>query len=180
MSFQNPVFIPGPPTFPKTCAGHVTCRRSITARRFSEHPAPARDRAPDPALHLAEIFIFPPPGTGGWETAITNTLSARRHGSRCAQRHVLHRWIDMCQRHGLTVEVVETPGARAFPPIASLRSCAPTKPTRSRRCSPPTTRPRPACVSNIAAVRKALDDAGHPALLLVDGVSSIASMDFEL
>ncbi len=49
----------------------------------------------------AEIFIFPSTGTGGWETALTNTLSPGDKVLAARNGMFSHRWIDMCQRHGL-------------------------------------------------------------------------------
>ena len=57
----------------------------------------------------AKIFIFPSTGTGGWETALTNTLSKSTTVLTTCNGMFSHRWIDMCQRHGLNVNIVETP-----------------------------------------------------------------------
>ena len=55
----------------------------------------------------AEIFIFSGTGTGGWETAITNSLSAGDEVIITRNGMFSHRWIDMCQRHGIIVNVIE-------------------------------------------------------------------------
>ena len=70
--------------------------------------------------------------------------------------------------------------ARTAPTRSAIeRSAAPrTRRTRSRRSASCTTRPRPACTSRIAEVRAAIDRAGHPALLMVDTISSLASIDY--
>jgi alanine-glyoxylate transaminase/serine-glyoxylate transaminase/serine-pyruvate transaminase len=91
MSFQNPVFIPGPTNMPESL--RRACDMPTLDHRSPPLPdilQPARDGVRKILRSTsAEVFIFPATGTGGWEVAITNTLSARRHGSRCAQRHVL-------------------------------------------------------------------------------------------
>ena len=69
-------------------------------------------------------------------------------------------------------------GATAPTPPRSRRGCAPTRRTRSRRSASCTTRPRPASTSRIAAVRAAIDRAGHPALLMVDTICSLGSIDY--
>jgi alanine-glyoxylate transaminase/serine-glyoxylate transaminase/serine-pyruvate transaminase len=61
------------------------------------------------------VFIFPATGTGGWEVAITNTLSPGDTVLAARNGMFSHRWIDMCQRHGLTVEIVETPWGEGIP-----------------------------------------------------------------
>ncbi len=53
----------------------------------------------------AEIFLFPATGTGGWETALTNTLSPGDKVLAARNGMFSHRWIDMCQRHGPDVQL---------------------------------------------------------------------------
>src|SRR5690606_6878573 len=63
----------------------------------------------------AQVFLFPSTGTGGWETAITNTLSPGDKVLAARNGMFSHRWIDMCQRHGLDVTFVETPWGEGIP-----------------------------------------------------------------
>jgi alanine-glyoxylate transaminase/serine-glyoxylate transaminase/serine-pyruvate transaminase len=126
----------------------------------------------------AKIFIFPSTGTGGWETALSNTLSAGDGVLAARNGMFSHRWIDMCQRHGLDVTIVETPWGQGLPADkyeAILRADTSHKIKAVLATHNETAT---GVKSDIAAVRKALDAAGHPALLFVDGVSSIGSMDF--
>lgn len=177
---QNPVFIPGPTNMPEYLRRAVDIptldhRSSAFAEMLA--PAMAGVRAVLKAA-TSEVFLFPSTGTGGWEVAITNTLSpgdkvlAARHGM------FSHRWIDLCQRHGLDVEIVEAPWGAGLP--ADRYEAILTADTSHRIKAVLATHNETATgvVSDIAAVRRALDAAGHPALLLVDGVSSIGSMDF--
>ena len=60
-------------------------------------------------------FIFPSTGTGGWEAAITNTLSPGDKVLAARNGMFSHRWIDMCRRHGLDVQVVETAWGEGIP-----------------------------------------------------------------
>jgi hypothetical protein len=147
MSFQNPVFIPGPTNMPETlrraCDMPTMDHRSSA---FADILQPAREGVRKILRsESAEVFIFPATGTGGWEVAITNTLSPGDTVLAARNGMFSHRWIDMCQRHGLTVEIVETPWGEGIPPPGSRRSCAPTRTAASRRFSPPTTKRRPAC-----------------------------------
>jgi alanine-glyoxylate transaminase/serine-glyoxylate transaminase/serine-pyruvate transaminase len=85
----------------------------------------------------------------------------------------------MCQRHGLTVEIVDCLG-RGIPAARfEDRSCAPTRTAASRRSWPHTTKRRPASSPTSPPCAGDGCRANHPALLFVDGVSSIASMPFE-
>lgn len=182
MSTQNPVFIPGPTNIPEKL------RRAVDYPTIDHRSAGFVDML-QPVLagvrrvvksKTAETILFPSTGTGGWEAAITNTLSP---GDRVlAGRYGMfsHRWIDLCQRHGLDVQIVEAEWGRGAPvedyerilradtghEIKAVLACHNETATGVK--------------SDIAGVRAALDAAGHPALLQVDGVSSIASMDFRM
>lgn len=180
MSFQNPVFIPGPTNIPeslrKACDMPTIDHRSPLFGQIL-HPARAGVQKVLKS-DSAEVFIFPSTGTGGWETALTNTLSAGDKVLAARNGMFSHRWIDMCQRHGLNVEIVETPWGQGLP--ADRYEEILTADTNHEIKAVLATHNETATgvKSDIAAVRKALNASGHSALLYVDGVSSIASMDF--
>ncbi|WP_170381633.1 L-aspartate--glyoxylate aminotransferase BhcA [Ruegeria atlantica] len=180
MSFQNPVFIPGPTNIPeslrKACDMPTIDHRSPLFGQIL-HPARAGVQKILKS-DSAEVFIFPSTGTGGWETALTNTLSAGDKVLAARNGMFSHRWIDMCQRHGLNVEIVETPWGEGIPTdryeeILTADTNHEIKVVLATHNETAT-----GVKSDIAAVRKALNAARHPAMLFVDGVSSIASMDF--
>ena len=117
MSFQNPVFIPGPTNMPeairKACDMPTIDHRSPL---FGQILHPARAGVQEVLKsESAEVFIFPSTGTGGWETALTNTLSAGDTVLAARNGMFSHRWIDMCLRHELNVKIVETPWGRGIP-----------------------------------------------------------------
>lgn len=180
MSFQNPVFIPGPTNIPeslrKACDMPTIDHRSPLFGQIL-HPARAGVQKVLKSTK-AEVFIFPSTGTGGWETALTNTLSAGDGVLAARNGMFSHRWIDMCNRHGLKVEVVETPWGEGIPADRYEEILTADKSHRIKAVLATHNETATGVKSDIAAVRKALDAAGHPALLFVDGVSSIASMDF--
>jgi len=182
VSLQNPVFIPGPTNIPealrKACDMPTIDHRSAA---FGEILGPCIDGVRRVVKSKgAEIFIFPATGTGGWETAITNTLNpgdevlAARHGM------FSHRWIDLCQRHGLKVRVVEVPWGSGLPIDRYAEVLVADKNHQIKAVLATHNETATGVRSDIAAVRGALDAAGHRALLLVDGVSSIACMDFRM
>ena len=117
MSFQNPVFIPGPTNMPeairKACDMPTIDHRSPLFGQIL-HPARANVQQVLKS-ETAEIFIFPSTGTGGWETALSNTLNAGDRVLAARNGMVSHRWIDMCQRHKLDVQIVETPWGQGLP-----------------------------------------------------------------
>ena len=182
MSTQNPVFIPGPTNIPeeirKACDIPTLDHRSPAfARMFKPAIAGIRRVL---AMEQGEIIILPSTGTGGWEAAITNTLSigdkvlAPRFGM------FSHRWIDLCQRHGLDVQIIETPWGQGAP-LAEIEAALRADSAHEIKAVLATHNETATGVrSDIAGIRRALDAAGHPALLLVDGVSSIGSMPFDM
>ena len=180
MHFQNPVFIPGPTNMPEAI-------RQACSMPTIDHRSPLFGTILHPCLEgvravlkskSAEVFIFPSTGTGGWETAIGNTLSK---GDRvlCARNGMFsHRWIDMCQRHGLSVDIVETPWGDGIPADRLARILRADTDRGIKAVLATHNETATGVTSDIAALRRALDDSDHPAMLFVDGVSSIASMDF--
>jgi len=181
MSFQNPVFIPGPTNMPEAI-------RKACDMPTIDHRSPLFGQMLHPAIEgvrkvmkssSAEIFIFPSTGTGGWETALTNTLSPGDKVLMARNGMFSHRWIDMCQRHGLDVQIIETPWGHGID--AAEYEAALTADTGHQIKAVLATHNETATgvLSDMAAVRRAMDSASHPALLFVDGVSSIGSMNFE-
>lgn len=180
MSFQNPVFIPGPTNIPealrKACDMPTIDHRSPLFGQIL-HPVRA-NIAKVLKSKDAEVFIFPSTGTGGWETAITNCLSAGDKILAVRNGMFSHKWIDMCERHNLDVEIVETPWGDGLPADRYAQILAADTAHGIKAVLATHNETATGVRSDIAAVRKALDDANHPALLFVDGVSSIGSMDF--
>ncbi|EPX77050.1 L-aspartate--glyoxylate aminotransferase BhcA [Litoreibacter arenae] len=180
MSFQNPVFIPGPTNMPEAV-------RQACYMPTIDHRSPTFGKILHPCLDgvrkvlksdSAKIFIFPSTGTGGWETALTNTLNSGDKVLAARNGMFSHRWIDMCQRHGLDVQVVETPWGEGLPADKYEEILKADKNHEIKVVLATHNETATGVKSDISAVRKALDAAGHPAMLFVDGVSSIASMDF--
>jgi alanine-glyoxylate transaminase / serine-glyoxylate transaminase / serine-pyruvate transaminase len=180
MSFQNPVFIPGPTNMPEAI-------RKACDMPTIDHRSPLFGTILHPAIEgvrrvlrseSAEVFILPSTGTGGWETALTNTLSPGDRILAARNGMFSHRWIDMCQRHGLDVQVVETAWGAGLPAERYEEILTADKEHAIKAVLATHNETATGVRSDIAAVRRALDAAGHPALLFVDGVSSIGSMDF--
>lgn len=180
MSFQNPVFIPGPTNIPevlrKACDMPTIDHRSPL---FGQILHPSRAGVQEILKsETAEVFIFPSTGTGGWETALTNCLSAGDGVLAARNGMFSHRWIDMCQRHGLEVQAVETPWGHGLPADRYEEILTADKSHKIKAVLATHNETATGVKSDIAAVRAALNAANHPAMLFVDGVSSIGSMDF--
>lgn len=182
MSDQNPVFIPGPTNIPDRLrlAMHVQTR---------DHRAPDFVETFRPILEGCKkvfgttdgaVITFPASGTGGWEAAICNTLSPGDKVLVARYGMFSHKWIDMCQRHGLDVHIVEcTWGSGA--PADKFEAILSADKDRAIKAVLVTHNETATGVrSDVAAVRAAMDAASHPALLFVDCVSSLASMPFDM
>jgi alanine-glyoxylate transaminase/serine-glyoxylate transaminase/serine-pyruvate transaminase len=182
MSSQNPVFIPGPTNIPERL--RHACNVPTIDHRSASFGAIFRPLFPGVKQVLktrnGEVFLFPATGTAGWEAAISNTLSPGDKILACRHGMFSHRWIDMCKRHGLDVQQLNAPwGAGA--PAAEFQAALEADKNHEIKAVLVTHNETATGVrSDVAAVRKAMDAARHPALLLVDGVSSIASMDFRM
>ncbi len=182
MSFQNPVFIPGPTNMPEAL------RRAVDMPTLDHRSAAFADIL-QPALKGVkqvlkttdgEVFIFPATGSGGWEAAISNTLCAGDKVLACRNGMFSQKWIDMCQRFGLEVEVVPVAWGEGIPADRFAEILAGDSEHRIKAVLATHNETATGVVSDIVAVRGAMDASDHPALLLVDGVSSIGSMDFDM
>ncbi len=176
------LFIPGPTNVPDRV------RRAIDI--------PMEDqRAPDlPAFTLplfedlkkvfkskaGQVFLFPSSGTGGWEAAISNTLSPGDKVLAARFGQFSHLWIDLCQRHGLDVELVDCEWGEGVPVEIFAEKLKADKEHAIKAVLVCQNETATGVTSDVPAVRKAMDAASHPALLFVDGVSSIASIDFRM
>jgi len=125
-------------------------------------------------------FIFPASGTGGWEAALCNTLSPGDKVLSFRYGQFSHLWIDMMQRLGLDVQAVDVEWGEGAPPEQIQQILSADKAHAIQAVAVVHNETATGVTSDIAAVRKAIDAAGHPALLFVDGVSSIASLDFRM
>ena len=181
MSFQNPVFIPGPTNMPESV-------RKACDMPTLDHRSPAFARLFKPAvagvkrvlkMDAGEVVILPSTGTGGWEAAITNTLSPGDTVLAARFGMFSHRWIDLCQRHRLNVEIIETQWGEGAPLAAIEKALKADKAGHIKAVLATHNETATGVRSDIAGIRRAMDAAGHGAMLFVDGVSSIASMPFD-
>ena len=126
------------------------------------------------------IFIFPASGTGGWESAVSNTLNAGDKVLMSGFGHFSNLWIDLCQRWGLDVQALEVDWGEGVPVEKYAEILAADKNHEIKAVFATHNETATGVASDIAGVRKALDACSHPALLFVDGVSSVASIDFRM
>ncbi|MFT5504119.1 MAG: alanine-glyoxylate transaminase/serine-glyoxylate transaminase/serine-pyruvate transaminase [Gammaproteobacteria bacterium] len=182
MQIPNPVFIPGPTNMPDQI-------RQAMQIQTIDHRAPDFADKLVPILNdlkkvfktkTGEVFAFPASGTGGWEAAITNTLSPGDKVLVARYGMFSHRWIDMCQRHNLDVEIIDCRWGDGAPADLFEKRLAEDSAHNIKALLVTHNETATGVRSDIAAVRSAMSQADHPALLYVDCVSSLASMDFRM
>ena len=127
-----------------------------------------------------QVFLFPSSGTGGWELAVANTLSPgdKVLASVFGQFSLL--WVDLCQRFGLEVDVIDVEWGKGVPLEGYLQHLVADKEHKIKAVLVTHNETATGVTSDVAGVRKILNELNHPAMLFVDGVSSIASIDFRM
>uniref|UniRef100_A0A0G4I6S1 alanine--glyoxylate transaminase n=1 Tax=Chromera velia CCMP2878 TaxID=1169474 RepID=A0A0G4I6S1_9ALVE len=124
-------------------------------------------------------FIFPGTGTGGWEAALTNTLSPGDKVLTWEFGMFSHLWIDMMERLGLDVEKIPCRwGDGAYEDKMEEALMKDTAKSIKAVCVVHN-ETATGVTSDLARIRATLDKCGHPALLFVDGVSSIGAVPFK-
>jgi alanine-glyoxylate transaminase/serine-glyoxylate transaminase/serine-pyruvate transaminase len=126
------------------------------------------------------VFIYPSSGTGAWEAAISNTLNRgdKVLMSRFGQFSLL--WVDMAERLGLKVVLCDEEWGTGVPLEKYADILAKDTAREIKAVFATHNETATGVTSDIAGVRKALDAAKHPALLFVDGVSSVGSIDMRM
>lgn len=126
------------------------------------------------------VFMYPSSGTGAWEAAITNTLNEGDSVLMSRFGQFSHLWVDMAERLGLNVICLDRPWGEGVPVELYAEHLDADKEKKIRAVFVTQNETATGVTSDVAGVRAALDAAGHDALLMVDGVSSIASIDFRM
>ena len=124
------------------------------------------------------VLIFPSSGTGAWEAALVNTLSAGDTVLVSETGHFSTLWSEMARRLGLDVEILDGDWRTGADPARIEARLAEDRARAIKAVAVVHNETSTGVTSRIGAVRGALDAAGHPALLLVDTISSLASIDY--
>ncbi len=179
---RNFLFVPGPTNIPDRIlrAMHV----AMEDHRSSDFPKltmPLYEglkqvfRTED-----GDVVILPSSGTGAWECALTNTRSPGDKMLAARFGQFSHLWIELARRHGLEVIVQEEEWGTGASPERIEEALRADKTHEISGVMVVHNETATGVTSDVAAVRRAIDAARHPALLYVDGVSSIASIDFRM
>jgi alanine-glyoxylate transaminase / serine-glyoxylate transaminase / serine-pyruvate transaminase len=182
MAGRNFLFVPGPTNVPDRVLRAM--HRAMEDHRSSDFPALAAPVLEDLKKIFkttsGQPFIFPASGTGAWEASLSNTLSPGDRVLAARFGMFSHLWIDMAQRLGLQVDIIDAEWGEGAPIERYQEALAADKGQRIKAVLFTHNETATGVTSDVAGIRRALNDTRHPALLMVDGVSSIASIDFRM
>lgn len=182
MAGRNGLFVPGPTNVPDR-----VLRAMVVP--MEDHRSPKF-----PKLTLACLaglkkvfktttgtpFIFPSSGTGCWEAALTNCLSPGDMVLVSRFGQFSHLWIDMCHRLGFEAQVLECEWGEGAPVERYRAALAADTGHKIKAVLVTHNETATGVTSDVAAIRRVMDETGHPAFLMVDAVSSLASIDFRM
>ncbi len=124
------------------------------------------------------VFIFPASGTGAWEAALVNTLSPGDKVLMSETGQFAMLWKELAERCGYRPELIPGDWRSAASPEAIAQRLEADRDREIKAVCVVHNETSTACTSDISAVRKAMNNSGHPALLMVDTISSLASIDY--
>jgi alanine-glyoxylate transaminase/serine-glyoxylate transaminase/serine-pyruvate transaminase len=124
------------------------------------------------------VLIFPGSGTGAWESALVNTLSPGDRVLAYETGHFSTLWTKVARNLGLSVDYLPGDWRHGVDPAAIGAKLAEDRDSTIKAVMVVHNETSTGVASDVGAVRRAIDDARHPALLFVDTVSSLGSMDY--
>jgi alanine-glyoxylate transaminase/serine-glyoxylate transaminase/serine-pyruvate transaminase len=125
-----------------------------------------------------EVVIYPASGTGAWEAALVNTLSPGDRVLMYETGHFATLWQKMAAKLGLEIEFIASDWRRGADPEAIEKKLRADADKRIKAVCVVHNETSTGVVSRVPEVRKAIDAAKHPALFMVDTISSLASIDY--
>ncbi len=125
-----------------------------------------------------DVVIYPASGTGAWEAALANTLSPGDRVLMFETGHFATLWRGIATDLGLEVDFVEGDWRHGVDPAAVEARLAADRDHAIRSVMVVHNETSTGCASRIGEIRAAIDAAGHPALLMVDVISSLGSIDY--
>ena len=180
MSGRHFLQIPGPTNVPDRIL------RAIDAATI-DHRGPAfKQLAAELLSGLQTIFqthqpviIFPASGTGAWEAALVNTLSPGDKVLMFETGHFATLWCSLAERYGLDVEFIAGDWRHGVDPAAVETRLTEDRQHSIKALAVVHNETSTGVTSRIAEIRKAVDTAQHPALFMVDTISSLASIEYK-
>jgi len=127
----------------------------------------------------SNVFVFPASGTGAWEAALVNVLSPGDKVLMYETGHFATLWKSMAQRLGLNAQFIHGNWRGGVDPEKIEEVLREDTMTEIKAVCVVHNETSTGSVSDILSVRKAIDRAGHSALLMVDSISGLASIDYQ-
>ena len=176
------LFVPGPTNMPDRV-------RQAMDISNEDHRAPGMDKFWHPLINdIKKVFetpsgqpiIFPGTGSSGWEAALTNLLSKGDKVLSGRFGHFSHLWIEMCKKLHIDVEEVDCEWGSGTPHEEFEKILSADKEHKIKAVLVTQNETSTGVTNDVKATRELLNNLNHPALLFVDGVSSIGSIKFEM
>ena len=176
------LFVPGPTNMPDRV-------RQAMDISNEDHRAPGMDKFWHPLINdLKKVFettsgqpiIFPGTGSSGWEAALTNLLSKGDKVLSGRFGHFSHLWIEMCKKLHIDVEEVDCEWGSGTPHEEFEKILSADKEHKIKAVLVTQNETSTGVTNDVKATRELLNNLNYPALLFVDGVSSIGSIKFEM
>ncbi len=182
MAGRNFLFVPGPSNVPdRILRAMVVAMEDHRSATFPELAlACLNGLKPVFKTSTGSPIIFPSSGTACWEAALTNCLNPGDKVLIARFGQFSHLWASMATRLGYEVEILETPWGDGAPIDRYHAALAADKQHKIKAVLFCQNETATGVTSDVAAMRKALGSAAHPALLFVDAVSALASIDFRM
>jgi len=127
----------------------------------------------------SNVIIYPASGTGAWEAALVNTIRENELVLMVETGHFASLWNKMALRLGIRTEFLETDWRRGVVPEKLLDRLQKDTKNEIKAVCVVHNETSTGCTSRIEEVRKALNSANHDALLMVDTISGLASMEYK-
>ncbi len=124
------------------------------------------------------VVIYPSSGTGAWEASLVNTLSPGDKVLMFETGHFATLWKNMAEKLGLEVDFVPGDWRHGADPQVAEEKLAADKNHEIKAVCVVHNETSTGCVSRIGELREAIDRTGHPALFMVDTISSLGSIDY--
>src|SRR5262249_44495058 len=129
-------------------------------------------------MSRGHVFIYPASGTGAWEAAIVNTFSSGERALMFETGHFASLWREIAEKFGLVVGFVTDDWRRVVEPVTMEAKLIEDARHEIKAVMCVHNETSTGVTSRIGDVRRAMDAAKHPALLIVDVISSLASTDY--
>jgi alanine-glyoxylate transaminase/serine-glyoxylate transaminase/serine-pyruvate transaminase len=171
--------IPGPTNVPERVLGAIG-RSTIDHRgpEFAQLTLELLDGLKKVFRTNGTVVLYPSSGTGAWEASLVNTLSPGDKVLMFETGHFAALWRDVALKIGLDVDFVPGDWRRGADPDAAARKLAEDRDRKIKAVMVVHNETSTGATSRLSEIRKAIDLEGHPALFMVDTISSLASIDY--